>query len=381
MQDAKLTNDLIKHAMDMGIDIVGITDVLPIKTETYAYSDYDIYRCGGGRHKTEVKHDLFDPLQVIPDAKAIIISGLYTYGYEEIIESTDECPRGKIGPWTRLYPYICKSVSSVFVDFLESRGYTAEYTNDLPNRALALKAGIGKLGRNHFVYTKKFGSYIRITCTVTNAPLKTESHNYDFSKNNCGKCTLCVDSCPTGSIKLDGSYNFDTCLHQVLQGKCYEGETIPLEYRDKTEKYLMRTGKCLEICPKNRRLVPRDKLPEFLYFPDFDKPDSPPLLPIVNASDEQMDKMLPMAVTKYGKNNVRQNAIVALGENGNEKALPELALCLFEKESQYARLAAWSLGKIGGQNAEEILMKALKKRSESIIKDEIIDALKMINTD
>ncbi len=361
--DAKqLTARLRLFASEQGIDLFEITDIEPIHVKNRTVSDSPKpYRCGQNVN-TEVAPDVFDPCCVLPDAVAVIIMAFYTYGLEKPVESTPDCPRGKIGPWTRVYPYT-KQMSDVIVDYLTEHGYRAVHTNDLPYRALALKAGLGQLGRNQFIFANGFGSYLRFNCVVTDAPLETVAYQYDFFKDVCGNCHRCVDSCPVSAIDMDGTFHYDICLHELLQGRGKAENGLPKEYWGKTMSYLMRTGYCIEVCPRNKHLKPRTKLPKFLrVYPDIDKPDSPPLLPLVMASDEEIRAMLPRGVYQYGEGHVRQNAILALGQQRSTAAIPVLKDCLLRAKQENAQMAAWALGRIGTQEAWLALTLALDVR-------------------
>ncbi len=377
MNDDVLTSEMKAHAKRWGVDLVGVLDAGPIHTKTYLRSKYRAYRCGQGIH-TETEPDMFDPRVVMPGACSVILLGTYTYGVDYIVPSTPGCPRGKTGPWTRLYHYMSGQMAAVVIDFLKERGYEAVYTNDLPYRTIAAMAGIGEIGRNHFLFTKEFGSYIRMSCVVTNARLHSDRVDYDFVKDRCGKCHICVDSCPTGAMHMDGAYDYDICLHQLLQGAGdAKKDGLPREYWGKTDSYLMRTGKCLEVCPRNRHLIPRESIPAYIkVFPDFNKPDSPKLIPLVLADDQELEWLLAAGTYKYGKNHIRQNAILALGQQKDPAAIPVLSECLLtSKERLNAQMAAWALGMISGDDSIAALKKAAAVRTEPEILEEIGNAL------
>lgn len=268
-----------------------------------------------------------------------------------------------------------QQMAAVVLEFLTERGYQAVFTNDLPYRTLALKAGLGDVGRNHFIFTKEHSCYLRFSCVVTNAPLETVSVSYTYGvERTCGHCRRCVDSCPTQAMEADGTFHYDICLHQLLQGKGdAQAQGIPRQYWGKTMGYLMRTGHCLEVCPRNKKLMPRDSVPRYMkVYPDFAKPDSPPLIPLVLASDEEMEWRLPVAVYKYGKNFVRQNAILALGQAKDPTAIDVLARCLFEDvQVLNAAMAAWALGEIGTEAARNALQAARAISTESQVINEI----------
>lgn len=91
-------------------------------------------------------------------------------------------------------------------EFLNNKGFKTRFlpatsanydqetlTSPLPHKTAATRAGLGWIGKCALLITKNFGSAIRITTVLTDANLPsgnpTENHL-------CGKCTLCVESCP-----------------------------------------------------------------------------------------------------------------------------------------------------------------------------------------
>lgn len=379
MVDRALTQALIAHANAWGIDLVGITGAEILRTHTYTVSRETPYRCGQQRVQTEIAPDVFDPRLVMPGAQAILILATYTYGLDQTTPSTPGCPRGKIGPWTRLYETMSQQMADCVSTFLSARGFQAVFTNDLPYRTLALKAGLGGVGRNHFLFTPSHGSYLRLSCVMTDAPLETADHSYAYDvSRTCGRCRLCEGTCPTGAMGADGTLQYDICLHQLLQGKgAARKNGIPRAYWGRTMGYLMRTGHCLEVCPRNRGLPPRESVPRFMRdYPDADKDDSPPLIPLVNADDAELMARLPIAVYKYGLDHVRQNAILALGQAGDPAAIEALAQCLLSsRNARHAAMAAWALGCTGDSAALRPLQQALALRQEAQVLEEINAAL------
>jgi epoxyqueuosine reductase len=63
----------------------------------------------------------------------------------------------------------------------------------LSHKIAATRSGLGWIGKNALVITKPFGSAIRLTTVLTDAPLET-GHPFDESK--CGTCAACVEICP-----------------------------------------------------------------------------------------------------------------------------------------------------------------------------------------
>jgi epoxyqueuosine reductase len=89
--------------------------------------------------------------------------------------------------------------------FLKDRGYEARallvasgedeatLATRLPHKTVATRAGLGWIGKCALLVTKEFGSALRFTTVLTDAPLSVGS---PVNKSLCGRCTDCVDACP-----------------------------------------------------------------------------------------------------------------------------------------------------------------------------------------
>jgi len=89
--------------------------------------------------------------------------------------------------------------------FLTSKGYRAKarpatFAEDkatlsasLPHKTVATRAGLGWIGKCALLITKKYGSAIRLTTVLTDAPLDARK---PVNESLCAHCTRCVNACP-----------------------------------------------------------------------------------------------------------------------------------------------------------------------------------------
>jgi epoxyqueuosine reductase QueG len=69
-------------------------------------------------------------------------------------------------------------------------------TAHLSHKMIALRAGIGWIGRNNLLVHDEYGSRIRIATVLTDMPLSTDSP----FRGDCGECRRCVSECPVSAI-------------------------------------------------------------------------------------------------------------------------------------------------------------------------------------
>jgi epoxyqueuosine reductase QueG len=92
---------------------------------------------------------------------------------------------------------------------IQDRGYNAlpipasqivdweKQTAHLSHKMIALRAGIGWIGRNNLLVNPLVGSKIRIATVLTDMPLQTDKS----LERDCGGCRKCIEICPVSAIK------------------------------------------------------------------------------------------------------------------------------------------------------------------------------------
>lgn len=119
----------------------------------------------------------------------------------------------------------------------------------LPHKTVATRAGLGWIGKCALLVTEKYGSAVRISSVLTDAPLEADK---PFNQSNCGSCANCVRNCPakamSGDLWLAGKeresfYNASACRNKAIERtwKVSPGETL--------------CGLCILVCPKTRSYI------------------------------------------------------------------------------------------------------------------------------
>jgi epoxyqueuosine reductase QueG len=61
----------------------------------------------------------------------------------------------------------------------------------------AQAAGLGKFGKHSLIITPEFGPRVRLSCCLTEAPLKPTAGN---TVMECGSCQICIEKCPAQAL-------------------------------------------------------------------------------------------------------------------------------------------------------------------------------------
>lgn len=125
-------------------------------------------------------------------------------------------------------------------------------TQPILERDLALRAGLGWIGKNSMLILPEFGSYFLIGSLLLNQKLEFESPK--ISTDHCGTCRKCLDACPTNAIQ-EQERTLDT-------QKCISTFTIetfkPAPYpvgMEQANGEVFGCDICQDVCPWNKKTL------------------------------------------------------------------------------------------------------------------------------
>lgn len=162
-------------------------------------------------------------------------------------------------------------VLSCMGEFIRNLGYRAVQSgNDTAlSIPLAIDAGLGALGRNGLLVTKKYGPRVRICKIFTDLPLSIDQPDYEFIQcltNFCRTCRKCADACEKGAISFKEEMNFDH---------------FNISNNPGVKKYYVNVEKCFEFwveygsdCSKCIAACPFSKIDHFLSPEQFWEDDA-----------------------------------------------------------------------------------------------------------
>lgn len=147
-------------------------------------------------------------------------------------------------------------------DFLKERGYEAyaqttervkpapSKISRLPHKTVATRAGLGWIGKNCLLVTPQYGSGVRISSLLTNAPLQSGA---PIDRSRCGACSLCVRLCPAQALK-GALWTAGVEREAILDiEECYKKQVEIMSKNTGIETDLC--GKCFAVCAYTRRYL------------------------------------------------------------------------------------------------------------------------------
>lgn len=159
------------------------------------------------------------------------------------------------------YHVVLRERLSPVVKGLESRypGHTFRMAIDtapILERDLAVRAGLGWVGKNTCVIDRTRGSLFFIAEILTSLEIESSAATItvpDF----CGTCTRCMDSCPTGALVAPRSLDARKCIsYWTIEAKSLP----PNEISDKFGDWFFGCDICQTVCPWNEKVFGRERM-------------------------------------------------------------------------------------------------------------------------
>ncbi len=362
MKDRReLTNLIKQEALSTGFDLVGITSPDPfMETELRLLDHIEKGRIAGLAWFTPERAAFScDPANLLPQVRSLISLGISYLGGEPPANSSLE---GKVAryAWGQDYHTVLKNkMEDLFEkikEHLGEEGHQGRFLVDtarIVDRSVAQRGGLGFFGKNTNLINKKFGSFIFLAEILTDLEL-----DYDPPGNGtCGRCTRCIDACPTGAIEEPWAVNNDRCISYLtieLKGP------IPEELRPGVGNWVFGCDICQEVCPYNRKALAGNHL-EFQPDPSFEvRPDLVEWLKLTATEDSFRQKFRGTPLLRPKRAGLRRNIATAIGNSHNPEAVPALVEALeSEADPGVREHLIWALGQIGGELAEEMLQKTI----------------------
>jgi epoxyqueuosine reductase len=209
-------------------------------------------------------------------------------------------------------------------------------TGPLLERDLAQRAGLGFVGKHTNLISRKLGNWIFLSEIITTLELEPDG----AEKNRCGTCTRCMTACPTNAIPAPFQLDARKCISYLtieLKG------SIPIELRPAIGNRIYGCDDCLAACPWNK-FAREGKLMKSHARTDLDSPDLIELLSLDDKNFKSRFAGSPILRTK--RRGLLRNVCVALGNIGDDSALPHLQHATADAEPLIAEHARWAMEQI-----------------------------------
>ncbi len=330
-----LSDRIRARALEMGFDAVGIAPAVA-SAHGEAYARW----VGEGMHgemgylaREDAVAKRADPSLLVPGARSAVVVALRYYNADGDEGAAADPSRGIVARYARNDDYheLMKERLITLQEWIEAellpvRGRAYVDTGAVLERELASRAGLGWHGRNTMLIQPRRGSYYFLGVVLLDVELE---HDAPFTADRCGRCSRCVEACPTGALlgrDADGAPVMDArrCISYLT---IEQRGPIPRELRPLVGNRVYGCDICQEVCPWNSFAEPTGE-PAFLPRTGV---DGAALIELMGMSHEEFSRRFRgSAVKRTKRRGLLRNVAVALGNWGSPEAVPALAAALTE---------------------------------------------------
>jgi epoxyqueuosine reductase len=143
-------------------------------------------------------------------------------------------------------------LSSMNEEFGDINGRAFVDSGPVHERAWAQRSGLGWIGKNSLILSKKAGSYFFLAELLVDLSFTPDLPTTD----HCGSCTRCIDACPTDAIVANQVIDSNKCIsYLTIELK----DALPAEFTEKLNGWAFGCDICQEVCPWNRFSKPHSE--------------------------------------------------------------------------------------------------------------------------
>ncbi len=255
-----LTEQIKQKAREIGFHKIGIVRAESLDREGERFKQWLAMNFQGAMQWLEREPEKrSDPNLIFPAAKSIVVVALNYYTPHEH-EADDS--KGKVSryAWGDDYHDVLKDKLRELFGFIKTLDETADGkicvdTAPIMDKAWAVRAGLGWLGKHSNLITKEYGSWVFLGEILLNLELEYETETIE---DHCGNCTKCLDACPTNAIVAPYLVDSKACLsYATIESRDAE---LSQEITENLNGWLYGCDICQDVCPWNRFQKPTEEL-------------------------------------------------------------------------------------------------------------------------
>lgn len=320
-----------------------------------------------------------NPELVLPGARSVIILGVNYWAGSSF--QNPQSPKGN-PLWARyalhedyhdtIKPGLAAAGRLLEVEFGATAADYRYYVDTGPvlERGWAARSGLGFRGKNAMLISRRHGNWLFLACILVrqeiepDAPLRKKPlppAEAEPAGLLCGKCTRCLDACPTRAFPEPGIVDARRCIsYQTIENK----GVIPRELRVGIGTRIYGCDVCLEVCPWNRfaqegrrvLLSSRQDIAEL------------GLVEILGLTPARFAEVFRRTAVKRLKlTGLLRNACVVAGNSGDRALLPALVRLAVHDSAVVRAHAVWAVRQLAGTESAALLKEPRSKESEAVV--------------
>lgn len=253
MKSSMKKSELIKNkAASLGFSACGISPSEFLEKEEPYLKDYITNAYQGKLDYMAANFDKrLDTSLLVPGSKSVI-SVLLNY-FPEFSQTGKDIPFISKYAYGDDYHIIVKDKLYKLLEYINNeispvKGRVFVGSAPVLEKARAVKAGLGWIGKNGLLINKELGSFVFIGELIIDMELE---YDEPYKQEYCGSCTKCLDACPTRSFEKPYVLNVKRCISYLT---IEIEDPLPEELREEIGGKVYGCDTCQDVCPWNQRV-------------------------------------------------------------------------------------------------------------------------------
>ncbi len=243
--------DIKAAAREVGFDLCGITRAEELSEECLRFRRW----LGEGRNGAldyleRNVEKRFDASLLVEGAESVVVCAIsykneFSCGY-----GTHEVPRVASYAINDDYHDTIRNMLRRMASLLSLDGLGVSwrvFSDSAPvaEKSLAVRAGLGAIGRNSLLITPRHGSFVLLGELMVAD--RVDEYDAPFEEDLCGECRLCRNHCPNCAIGDDRTIDASRCISRLtIEPIAESADRLPLH------GWLFGCDECQSVCPRNR---------------------------------------------------------------------------------------------------------------------------------
>lgn len=259
-----LTFELKQEALAQGFDLVGVAASGPAETSGHLRRWLEGGMHGDMAYMARTALARTDPAHLLPGCRSVVAVAMSYHTAHPLSASSPPADGSRVWisryAWGRDYHRVLKKHLVSLGRWLSDQRPGARWracvdTAPILEREWAARAGLGWVGKNTSLLNRRLGSELFLGTLLTDLELIPDGRGAE----HCGRCTACLDACPTAAFVAPRVLDARRCVAYLTVE--HRGP-IPEAVRADMATMVAGCDVCQEVCPWTAR-APTTTHPEF----------------------------------------------------------------------------------------------------------------------